>query len=95
MAPMTNIDLRTALVIPCLVDGQTTLPENVHTLRELLHYIGNQINFDIIDSISGNIHDDFAVRINGKESCFLPGGLDCLLGNNDTVEINIIGLGGG
>jgi hypothetical protein len=92
---MINIDLRTALVIPCLVDGQTTLPENVHTLRELLYYIGSQINFDIIDSTSGNLHDDFEVRINGKESCFLPDGLDCLLGSNDRVEINIVGLGGG
>jgi hypothetical protein len=74
---------------------QATLPENVRTLRELLQYIGSKINFDIIDSLSGNLHDDFEVRMNGKESCFLPSGLDSRLGNNDRVEINILGLGGG
>jgi hypothetical protein len=89
------INLRTSVVIPTMEGDQTTLPEDVRTLRELLQYIGSKINFDIIDSISGNIHDDFEVRINGKESCFLPGGLDSLLGNNDRVEINILGLGGG
>ena len=89
------INLKTSVVIPTLEGGQVPLPENVMTLRELLHYIDSKINFDIIDPVSGNHHDDFEIRINGKESCFLPGGLDSLLGNNDTVEINIVGLGGG
>jgi hypothetical protein len=89
------INLRTSVVIPSLEGDRATLPEDVRTLRELLHYIGSKINFDIIDSISGDLHNDFEVRMNGKESCFLPGGLDSLLGNNDTVEINIVGLGGG
>ena len=83
------------MVVPTMEDDQATLPEGVRTLRELLHHIGSKINFDIIDPISGNLHDDFEVSINGKEACFLPGRLDSLLGNNDTVEINIVGLGGG
>lgn len=92
---MTIINLRTAVVIPTLEGDQATLPEDVRTVRELLHYIGSKINFDIIDSISGNLHDDFEIAVNGREACFLPGRLDTQLKNNDTVEINIVGLGGG
>ncbi len=92
---MITINLRTAVVIPTLEGDQATLPEDVRTLRDLLHYIGSKIHFDIIDSISGDLHDDFEIGLNGKEVWFLPGRLDTHLKNNDTVEMNIVGLGGG
>ena len=90
-----TIKLRKNIVIPGLDADPATLPEDVNTLRELLHYIGRKINFDIIDPISRDLHDDFEIAINGKEVWFLPSGLDTQLNNNDMVELNIVGLGGG
>jgi hypothetical protein len=81
---MTTINLRTSVVIPTLEGDQATLPEDVRTLRELLHYIGGKINFDIIDSLTGNLHDDFEIGINGKDVLFLPSGIDTHHENKDT-----------
>jgi hypothetical protein len=88
---MITINLRTAVVIPTLEGDQATLPEEVRTLRD----IGRRINFDIIDLKSGDLHDDFEIGLNGKEVWFLPSRLDTHLKDNDTFELNIVGLGGG
>ena len=90
-----TITLRKNIVIPGLDADPATLPEGVNTVRDLLHYVGSKIHFDLIDPNSGDLQEDFEIAINGKEVWFSPGGLDAHLRNNDTVEINIVGLGGG
>jgi hypothetical protein len=92
---MITINLKTAVVIPTLENDRATLPDDIGNLRALLHYIGLKIKFDIIDSISGNLHDDFEIALNGTDVWFLPGRLDTPLKENDTLEIIIVGLGGG
>jgi len=92
---MITINFKTAVVIPTLEGDRATLPEDVDTLRDFLHYIGRKINFAIIDPISGDLQEDFEIAINGKELWFLPQGLDTKLNDNDMVDFNVVGLGGG
>jgi len=90
-----TIQLRKNIVIPGLDTDPATLPEGVNTVRDLLQYVGSRIHFDLIDPNSGDLHEDFEIGINGKEVWFSPGGLDAPLSDNDLVDINIVGLGGG
>ena len=92
---MITINFKTAVVVPTLEGDRAVLPDDIVTLRDLLHYIGRKIKFDIVDAISGDLHDDFEIALNGTEACFLPGRLDTDLKDNDTVAMNIVGLGGG
>ena len=73
----------------------TTLPGHVNTVRDLLIEIGGRIQFDFIDSGSGDLSDDIEITINGKEIWFYPKALDARLEDGDAVDIQLIGLGGG
>jgi len=92
---MITISLRTAVIIPSMERDEVMLQEDVCSVRDLLHFIGSKVNFDIIDPISGDLCDDFEIVINGQEVLFLHNGLDTNLNNGDAVIMNIIGLGGG
>ena len=83
------------MAIPGSESDVMTLPENVDTLRDLLRDIGSRIDFDFIDSDSGDLGDDIEMTINGKEIWFYPKGLGTPLEDGDAVEIHLIALGGG
>ncbi len=90
-----KINLKKNILVPGLETEAVTLPEDVHTLRDLLQYIGRLIHFEIIALDTGDLQDDFEVSINGREAAFVPEGLDISLKDNDYVDIEIVPLGGG
>ena len=90
-----QITLKTSIAVPGMESDITTLPDHVNTVRDLLIEIGGRIQFDFIDSASGDLSDDIEITINGKEIWFYPKGLDARLEDGDAVDIQLIGLGGG
>ena len=90
-----RIHLKTTIVIPGMDSDPVVLPEEITTLRDLLIHIGGKLHFDLIDGKTGNLGDDLEIMINGKEIWFYPKGLDTSLGENDSVEIHMVPLGGG
>ena len=71
------------------------LPEEVETLRELLSYIGNKMDYSFIDSETGGVEEDLDILINNKEVWFYPAALEMRLVDGDLVEIYLLPLGGG
>jgi len=72
-----------------------SVPETVHTMRDLLVHIGEKIDYSFFVSDSGQLEDDFEIVLNGKEIWFYPQGLDAPLKDGDLVEIYPLPLGGG
>ena len=65
------------------------------TIRDLLLDIGKKLSFNFFDAESGNIYGDVQIAINGKDHLLIPRKLETLLEDGDSVEINLLPLGGG
>jgi hypothetical protein len=90
-----QIHLKSIIVIPGLDSDPVVLPAEVRTLRDLLYDVSRRIHFELLDSSSGDLKDDFEIIINNKEIWFHPAGLETQIQNGDTVEIYMVPLGGG
>ncbi len=69
------------------------------TLRNLLDSLLRPTYFakEIVDPVTGDLSIDglFRVELNGTAYHSLPGGLDAVLHDNDTLTLTLILLGGG
>jgi molybdopterin converting factor small subunit len=68
---------------------------NGATVGDLLSDIGKKFTVNFFDSESGSIHGDVQIRINGKDYLLIPTQLDTPLKDGDSVDINLLPLGGG
>jgi len=71
------------------------LPSSVRSMEELLHHLGEAIDFVFLDGATGKLRPDIEVIVNGKEIWFYPEGLKRLIHDGDSIEVTLIPLGGG
>jgi len=71
------------------------LPPDIITIGDLLRHVGKQMNFPFMAANAGDLRRDIEVSINGKEVWFYPRALNTPLKEGDSVEINLVPLGGG
>ena len=71
------------------------LPPDVTTIGDLLRHVGKQMNFPFITANADDLRRDIEVSINGKEVWFYPNALNTRLRDGDSVEVNLVPLGGG
>jgi hypothetical protein len=67
----------------------------VHTVADLLKFMGDEIRFAFLDADTGDLRQDIEVTLNNKDIWFYPNGLQRSFVNNDTLVITLIPLGGG
>lgn len=90
-----KIELKTNFEVCGSVSREWDLPSPIATMKDLLRYIGKQLDFDFINPASGNLKEDIEVEKDGKSVRFYPTGLDTPLDNGDTVGVFLMPLGGG
>jgi hypothetical protein len=71
------------------------LPPDITTIGDLLRHVGEQTNFPFIAPNADDLRRDIEVSINGKDVWFYPNALNTPLKNGDSVEVNLVPLGGG
>ncbi|MGD8227953.1 MAG: MoaD/ThiS family protein [Desulfobacteraceae bacterium] len=71
------------------------LPPDISTIGDLLRHVGEQMNFPFIAADADDLRRDIEVSINGKDVCFYPDTLNTSLKDGDSVEVNLVPLGGG
>jgi hypothetical protein len=71
------------------------LPPNVNTIGDLLRHVGEKMNFPFIAADADDLRRDIEVSINGKDVWFYPDALNTPLKDGDSVEVNLVPLGGG
>ncbi|UCB48700.1 MAG: MoaD/ThiS family protein [Deltaproteobacteria bacterium] len=71
------------------------LPPNITTIGDLLRHVGEQMNFPFIAADAHDLRRDIEVSINGKDVWFYPDTLKTPLNDGDSVEVNLVPLGGG
>jgi hypothetical protein len=71
------------------------LPSSVRSMEDLLHHLGETIDFVFLDGVTGKLRPDIEVIVNGKEIWFYPEGLQKLIHDGDSIEVTLIPLGGG
>ncbi len=91
----TKIRLQTCFALPGEVSEMVTLPQGVETVKDLLIYMGRQMDFDFIDKETGRAEEDLEILVNRREVWFYPSVLDTALKDEDLVEIYLLPLGGG
>ena len=91
----TRIKLKTCFALPGLDSDMMSLPEDVKTIADLLHFMGIEMDYSFIEPETGNPEEDIEIIINGKEVWFYPTSLDTPLKDGDTIEIYLLPLGGG
>ena len=91
----TSVRLRTNFSYRCEEREELMLPDGVRTIAELLHRIGDEMDFRFLDVRTGNLRPDIEIIVNGKDIWFYPGGLQSPLSDGDLLEITLIPLGGG
>jgi hypothetical protein len=64
-------------------------------MEDLLHHLGEEIDFLFMDGQTGKLRPDIEVLVNGKELGFYPEGLKHAICDGDSIEITLIPLGGG
>lgn len=67
------------------------------TLRELLSKVeeGHKTNMPFIDPSTGALDELFVISVNDKDCRYLPQHIYTELVEGDTVDIMVLGLGGG
>jgi hypothetical protein len=91
----TRIHLRTNFSYESSENKLFELPSSVHTVADLLNYMGNDIRFAFLDADTGNLRQDIEVTLNNKDIAFYPNGLQRSFVEHDTLAITLIPLGGG
>lgn len=71
------------------------LPPDITTIGDLLRHVGEQMNFPFIAANADDLRRDIEVSINGKDVWFYPNALNTPLKDGDSVEVNLVPLGGG
>ena len=71
------------------------LPTDITTIADLLRHVGEQMNFPFIAANDDDLRRDIEVSINGKDVWFYPDTLNTRLKDGDSVEVNLVPLGGG
>ena len=71
------------------------LPPHITTIGDLLRHVGEQMNFPLVAANADDLRRDIEVSINGKEVWFYPSALNTPLKEGDSVEVNVVPLGGG
>ena len=71
------------------------LPADITTIANRLRHVGEQMNFPFIAADADDLRRDIEVSINGKDVWFYPDTLNTRLKNGDSVEVNLVPLGGG
>ena len=71
------------------------LPPDIATIGDLLRHVGEQMNFPFIAANADDLRRDVEVSINGKDVWFYPNALNTRLKDGDSVEVNLVPLGGG
>ena len=71
------------------------LPPDIFTIGDLLRHVGEQMNFPFIAADADDLRRDIEVSINGKDVWFYPDALKTSLKDGDSVEVNLVPLGGG
>ena len=71
------------------------LPPDITTIADLLRHVGEQMNFPFIAASADDLRRDIEVSINGKDVWFYPDTLNTRLKDGDSIEVNLVPLGGG
>jgi hypothetical protein len=71
------------------------LPPDITSIGDLLRHVGEQTNFPFIAANADDLRRDVEVSINGKDVWFYPNALNTRLKDGDSVEVNLVPLGGG
>ncbi|MGD8984909.1 MAG: MoaD/ThiS family protein [Desulfobacteraceae bacterium] len=71
------------------------LPPDITSIGDLLRHVGEQMNFPFIAANADDLRRDVEVSINGKDVWFYPNALNTRLKDGDSVEVNLVPLGGG
>lgn len=90
-----RIKLKTCFALPDLGSETTLLPEGVKTVKDFLHHVGSQIDFNFIDPVTGVLEEDLEIILNSKDVWFYPTALETSLNDGDIIEIYLLPLGGG
>jgi len=90
-----KIELTTNFAVPDRKDPVISLPSSVVTLHDLLLYLGRRIRFDFVDARHETLETDLEILLNGKDFRFSPQGLETPLKEGDSVEVQLLPLGGG
>ena len=91
---MQTLRLRTCLAVPGHTGGSITYGPDVDTIGKLLRFLGDSTGSDLT-APDGTIVTDLDVRVNGKDPCFFPQGLETPIGPEDDIEVYLRPLGGG
>ncbi|MGE5841030.1 MAG: hypothetical protein ACM335_02050 [Deltaproteobacteria bacterium] len=91
----TTVTVKTNVSLDRSQGPHMTLPSSVKNIEDLLHQVGEEIDFLFIDAHTGRLRPDIEVLVNGKEIWFYPEGLKKPLSERDSIEITLIPLGGG
>ncbi|MGD9077370.1 MAG: hypothetical protein PVJ69_19285 [Desulfobacteraceae bacterium] len=90
-----KIKLKTNVSFSALESGEMTLPPGISTIGGFLRYLGQQKDFALLDPDSRKLETYFEILLNDKDIWFYPNKLDTSLKNGDSVQINLIPIGGG
>ena len=91
----TTITMKSNLSLERSRDPQMVLPPSVESVKDLLYYLGEKIDFGFVDAATGKLRPDIEVIVNGKEIWFYAEGLQTTIHDGDSIEVTLIPLGGG
>jgi molybdopterin converting factor small subunit len=75
--------------------GDFHLTQEVHTIGDLLQYLGRECDFQLIDAPGEKVRPDMEVILNEKDIAFCSAGLKTPLEDGDRVDVFLTPLGGG
>lgn len=90
-----SILLITSFAYPGKRDEHFDLPEGMENVGDLLVYLGGVLRYGLLNAGGDDIDQDLQVVINGKPLWSYPEGLKTHLRHGDTVQVQMITLGGG
>ena len=90
-----TISLITNLSVTSGQDDHFVLPEGVMTVKDLLEFIGEKIEFDLLKTGGNDIDEDVELIVNGRNVFASSERFQKPLGEGDIVEIYMLTLGGG
>ncbi|MBN1849596.1 MAG: MoaD/ThiS family protein [Deltaproteobacteria bacterium] len=90
-----SIKIKSCFAISGQNSEDLVLPEKVKTVRDLLAFIGEKIDYSFLDPQNDGIEDDLEIILNQKEIWFYSEALKTELRDGDMVEIYLLPLGGG
>ena len=90
-----RIKLKTNVSFSALESGEMTLPPGITSVGAFLRHLSQQMSSKLIDPDSPKLGTYFEINLNDKDIWFYPTGLDTPLENGDSVQINVIPIGGG